>query len=265
MTYQSRLINGDDPAITKLYGERTALTSCKYLLPYVKPNSNILDVGCGPGIITSNLAKLAPQGRTTGVDNSTGIIEEARKAFPTSAVPNLKFVTGDCNNLSEFADNSFDIVHAHQLLCHLPDPVPAMKEFYRICKPGGLVAARDSSPSIVLSLKPDLPAIRQYWVRAMAIMEKTGGHIDAGLKLEGWAREAGFGSDGGNIVTSVNSVYYPSHLSRVTGEPAEQAAKLGLATKEEMDGWAEAWREWEATEGAEFVFEAGEVLCWKGN
>ena len=112
--YKSGLIKGDDLSIIALYGERTAQTSCKYLLPYVKPTSNILDVGCGPGIITSDLAKLAPDGKTIGVDNATGIVAQARASFPST--PNLSYTVGDATNLSAFADNSFDIVHAHQLL-----------------------------------------------------------------------------------------------------------------------------------------------------
>src|SRR6187402_561146 len=53
MAYQHGTIKGDDAAVTSLYGERTALTSCAYFLPHVTKSANILDVGCGPGIITA--------------------------------------------------------------------------------------------------------------------------------------------------------------------------------------------------------------------
>jgi ubiquinone/menaquinone biosynthesis C-methylase UbiE len=262
MAYQH--IKADDPNVTNLYGERTALTSCVYLRPYITESSNILDVGCGPGTITSDLAKMATKGRTIGVDNSAGIVSQAAALFPLSAVPNLTFEVGDATKLEAFEDNSFDIVHAHALLVHIPDPVAVLKEFYRVCKPGGIVAVRESNPTIVLSLKPDIPAIRQYWERAIAVMSKMGGHADAGRKLETWAIEAGFGTDGGNIVASTSPQLQPSHLGRTRGEPAEQGVKFGLATKEEMEAWAKGWQEWEATEGHECVFETGEILCWKG-
>jgi ubiquinone/menaquinone biosynthesis C-methylase UbiE len=48
---------GEDPSVTKFYGNRTILTSCSYLLPHLKPNMAILDVGCGPGTITAGLSK----------------------------------------------------------------------------------------------------------------------------------------------------------------------------------------------------------------
>jgi ubiquinone/menaquinone biosynthesis C-methylase UbiE len=262
MAYQH--VKADDATVTSLYGERTALTSCAYLRPYIKETSNILDVGCGPGVITADLAKIASKGKTIGVDNNAGIIEEAAVAFPPSALPNLSYTVSDATKLEEFADSTFDIVHAHALFVHIPEPISALKQFYRVCKPGGIVAIRESNPSTVVSLKPDLPAIRQYWDRAMSIMAKMGGHPDAGRKLETWAKETGFGSDGGKIVTSSSLQYQPSHLARMRGAPAEQAIQYGMATKEEMDEWRKGWEEWEATKGHEWIFETGEILCWKG-
>jgi ubiquinone/menaquinone biosynthesis C-methylase UbiE len=257
-------VQADDKSVIGLYGERTVLTSCVYLRPYVKATSNILDVGCGPGVITSDLAKIAYGGKTIGIDISPGIIAEAQAAFPASEVHNLYFAVGDAIKLAEYADNSFDIVHAHALLVHVPDPVAALKEFYRILKPGGIAACRDASSSIVLSLEPDLPAIRAHWDRVLASTTQMGGHTDAGIKLEMWAKEAGFGTDGGKIITSKSQQWSPSHLGITRGKVGEKAVKYGMATMQELETWSKGWEEWEATDGHEFVFEAGEILCWKG-
>lgn len=262
MTYQQNLIQGDDPSVIKLYGDRTAKTSCQYLLPHITKSANILDVGCGPGIITADLAKIASEGHTIGADNSEGIIKQASTSF--SDVSNLKFQVADATNLKDFADNFFDIVHAHQLLVHIPNPVIVLKEFYRVCKPGGIIACRESSSAAVLSLKPDLPGIRAYWEKAVAVMPKIGAQPEAGISLEKWAREAGFGANGGKIVATKSPIWNAGHLERVTGAGAEQAIQYGMATKDEMNSWAAAWREWEATAGHEWIFETGEILCWKG-
>ncbi|KAH7390112.1 S-adenosyl-L-methionine-dependent methyltransferase [Cadophora sp. MPI-SDFR-AT-0126] len=264
MAYQQQGIRGDDPAVTKLYGDRTVATSCQYFVSHVAKGANILDVGCGPGVITSDLAKIASEGKTIGLDNSAGIIEEAAAAFPSSAVPNLSFTVGDATKLSEYADNTFDVVHSHQVLVHLPNAVTAIKEYYRVCKPGGIIAFRDSSPAIVLSLKPDLPGIRAYWDRAMITMQKMGSNTKAGNKLEEWATEAGLGKDGGKLVYSKSPMRSPGHTHRTVGQPAEMAIQYGMASREEMDDWHKAWVEWEETEGSEFVLECGEILCWKG-
>ena len=52
----------------------------------------------------------------------------------------MAFTVGDVYQL-DFPDDSFDVVHAHQLLQHLTDPVAALREMRRVCRPGGLVAA----------------------------------------------------------------------------------------------------------------------------
>ena len=59
---------------------------------------------------------------------------------------NLRLLVGDVYQLG-FADAAFDVVHAHQLVQHLADPVAALREMRRVCKPGGLVAVRDADYS----------------------------------------------------------------------------------------------------------------------
>ena len=263
-TYETLGVSPSDPNITKLYGERTAKTSCQYFISYVTKTANILDVGCGPGGITADLAKIAKEGRTIGVDISEAVIEQATAAF--SDIPNLKFQVADATDLKDFADNSFDIVHCHQVLMHSPDPGPItiLKEFYRVCKPGGFIAARENSNSVVLSLKPDLPLLRAYWERCLLFVPKIGGHLQAGRDLEGWAEEAGWGAVGGKIIATKSPASSPGHLLRVTGPAVDQALHWNLGTREELAEWAEAWKEWEDTEGHEWYLEAGEIICWKG-
>jgi ubiquinone/menaquinone biosynthesis C-methylase UbiE len=256
---------GEDPSVTKLYGDRTILTSCAYLFPHIKPDMTILDVGCGPGTITAGLSKIVVGGNVTGVDVTDAIIERARSTFSRSEFLNLTFAVGNAMNLSEFKDNSFDIVHAHQVLVHLTDPLQALKEFYRICKPGGIVACREGNGRRILSLKPDLPAIRQYWDNMVAFMDKTGGHMDAGAHLEEWAQKVGFQDHGGKIVLNKGEVRLPSLSAGMKGETAEQVIKAGIATRDQMDVWREAWEEFGRTMDNEFVLETGEILCWKGS
>jgi ubiquinone/menaquinone biosynthesis C-methylase UbiE len=255
---------GEDPSVTKFYGDRTILTSCAYLLPHLKPNTAILDVGCGPGTITAGLSKIVTSGTVTGVDITTPIIERARSTFPPSSYPNLSFAVSNATDLSEFKDNSFDIVHAHQVFVHLQEPLKALRELYRVCKPGGIVACREGNGRRILSLKPDLPAIREYWDNTVAYMDKSGGHIDAGARLEEWAKELGFEEHGGKIVLQMGELRFPSHAEGMKGENAEQAVRAGIATKEQMWRWREAWDNFDRTDGSEFVIETGEILCWKG-
>ena len=100
----------------------------------------VLDVGCGPGTITVDLAARVPEGQVTGIDAAAGVLAEARPKPSAAGQANVTFETGDVYRLA-FDDATFDVVHAHQVLQHLSDPVAALTEMRRVCRPGGLVAA----------------------------------------------------------------------------------------------------------------------------
>lgn len=60
--------------------------------------------------------------------------------------------------------HSSDIVHAHMCIVHLQNPAKALAEFYRVCKPGGIIATRDPAPdmqALALRFKPDVPGLRE--------------------------------------------------------------------------------------------------------
>jgi ubiquinone/menaquinone biosynthesis C-methylase UbiE len=71
-----------------------------------------------------------------GLDRSEGVISEARASAQQAGLANLEFTVGDVYAL-EYDARTFDVVHAHQVLQHLSDPVAALREMSRVCKPGG--------------------------------------------------------------------------------------------------------------------------------
>lgn len=87
--------------------------------------SSILDVGCGPGSITTDLARKVPKRRVVGVEYVSNPLYGARALACSKGVTNVKFDVGDMHNLPE---NTFDVVHAHQVLQNIADPVQAFKE-----------------------------------------------------------------------------------------------------------------------------------------
>src|SRR6201999_1558842 len=136
--------HGHHESVLRSHKWRTAENSAAYLLPHLAPDARVLDVGCGPGTITADLADRVPRGRVTGIDAAPGIVEQARQAAGERA--NVEFAVADVYALG-FPDGSFDVVHAHQVLQHLSDPVRALREMRRVTRPGGLVAARDGDYS----------------------------------------------------------------------------------------------------------------------
>lgn len=122
------------------------------------PGGSALDVACGSGKLTAELAKLSGGGRVVGLDFSPEMLEVARHSHP-----NLEFIEGDALNLP-FPDASFDAATIAFGLRNLADPVRGMREMTRVAKravvlefvrpPKGLVGS-----AYRLYLKTLLPAI----------------------------------------------------------------------------------------------------------
>src|SRR5690349_25086699 len=101
--------HGHHETVLRSHIWRTALNSAAYLLPHLQQGMSILDVGCGPGTITVDLAELVAPGRVVGIDSSPEVVEQARAHAAERGVTNVEFRVGDAYAL-EFADGEFDVV-----------------------------------------------------------------------------------------------------------------------------------------------------------
>ena len=100
-------------------------SSCKGL--------RVLEIGCGLGTDGAQFAKAGAE--YTGVDLTDAAVELAQRRFELFNLPG-KFQTADAEKL-DFADDSFDLVYSHGVLHHTPDIERAVKEIYRVLRPGG--------------------------------------------------------------------------------------------------------------------------------
>ena len=103
-------------------------------------NERILDVGCGDGKVTAELATRVPRGSVLGIDASTDMIGFARMMFPQSAHPNLSFRYGDAAKLT--FRNEFDVVVAFASLHWVKDLPIAVRGIKQSLTPGGRFAAQ---------------------------------------------------------------------------------------------------------------------------
>ncbi len=122
----------------------------------------------------------------TAIDAVPDIVAKAAADFPRD---NLTFTTGDVYAL-DFPDATFDVVHAHQVLQHLTDPVRALREMRRVTRPGGLIAARDGDYGAMVWY-PDLPVLDEWRQLYRRVARAAGGEPDSGRMLHAWARQAG--------------------------------------------------------------------------
>lgn len=110
---------------------------------FVKPGHEVLDLCCGTGDWTIQLAE-NDQANVTGLDFSENMLKVA--ADKTAHIKNITLTQGDATALP-YEDNSFDIITIGFGLRNLPDYNVAIQEFYRVLKPGGqLVILETSNP-----------------------------------------------------------------------------------------------------------------------
>ncbi|SPO03215.1 related to ubiE/COQ5 methyltransferase [Cephalotrichum gorgonifer] len=264
-------VHGHSPAVLSAHGRRTVKGFTPYVIPYVKPDFSVLDVGCGPGSISADLATMVPVGRVTCFDASEVAVETARALFEARDLRNGDFVAGDVAKLP-FPDGSFDLVHAHQVVIHLEDPDAAMREMKRVLKTGGILACKD----MILSSTAYYPALpcMDAWVKALvSTMRVASCDPDMGARLKGLALDAGF--EAGNVKCSVGSWCFsePEDVewwgTSVADRMAEESElrkrveKVGSLTDLEMDAGVKAWREWATSKDAWFGVMNGEIICQK--
>ena len=252
MTYT----HGHHDSVLRSHSWRTAENSAGYLLPRLHPGLSLLDVGCGPGTITVDLARHVAPGLVIGVDASDEVVERARAHAAASGATNVRFEVGDLFSLG-YAEATFDVVHAHQVLQHLADPELALVELRRLLRPDGVLAARDS----------DYGAFT--WAPAYLSVTAHNGH-DAriGPSLLGLAQAAGFADV---EVSSSTWTFADPDARRWWGglwadrvlhsRFAEQAVAYGLSDDEELRAISRAFANWASAPDAVFVTPHVEILA----
>jgi SAM-dependent methyltransferase len=258
--------HGHHESVLRSHTWRTVENSASYLIPSLTPGARLLDVGSGPGTITIDFARRLAPGRVTGVDASAEIVEQARERALDVGVLNVEFQTGNAYQL-DFDDDTFDIVHAHQVLQHLADPVAALREFRRVTKPGGVVAARDVDYGGVI-IEPLSEGLADWQRVYDTVHRANGGDPHAGRALTRWAHEAGFD----DVTTTAASWCFATSEDRawwgglwadrsLESDFAPRAREIGAATQDDLVGMATAWQLWAAEPAGVFVFPHLEILA----
>ena len=181
--------HGHHESVLRSHRWRTAENSAAYLLPQLTTGMTVLDVGAGPGTITADLADVVAPGRVLALEPTEAGLDLARAEARRQGVDNVDFAVGDVLALDQ-GDDSFDVVHAHQVLQHVSDPVGALSEMARVCRPDGLVAARDADYA-AFSWYPLIPGLDDWLSLYRKVARANGGEPDAGRRLIAWGREAG--------------------------------------------------------------------------
>jgi len=266
MTDPPRYTHGHHEAVLRSHRWRTVENSAAYLIPHLEPGTTILDVGCGPGTITLDFAARVAPARVVGIDAADAAIDAATAAAAETGTTNVEFRTADIYAL-DIADDTFDIVHAHQVLQHLADPVAALGEMRRVCKPGGVVAARDADYD-AFTWYPESIELEKWLVLYDAVARANDGEPNAGRYLLAWAHAAGFtdvepGASTWCFATPDDRMWWGNLWADRMTESAvgRQAVEIGSATDAGIHAIADAWRDWAADPDAWFAVLHGEILA----
>jgi SAM-dependent methyltransferase len=258
--------HGHHESVLRSHRWRTAENSAAYLLPHLKSGDRVLDLGCGPGTITADLATLVSPGRVTALEITDSALDLARAEIARRELTTVDFVVGDVHAL-EFADDSFDVVHAHQVLQHVADPVAALREMRRVTRPGGVIAVRDSDYA-AFTWYPQLPELDEWMALYQKVARGNGGEPDAGRRLLAWAHAAGL-----TDVTATSSTWcFADDEDRswwggmwadriLKSDMARTALDTGAATAEDLHRISAGWRRWAADDDGWVSLLHGELIA----
>ena len=201
----------------------------------VRPGVTCLDLGCGIGEVTLDLARLVgPEGRVVGTDIDDVRIEMAREDAEANALSNVEFRVGDVRTVEE--TDTFDLVYARLLLTHLRDPASVLAKMRQMTRPGGVVAVESMDYSGYYCY-PDLPSFRRCIELLYEMKRVTGGNGDLGKQLPVMFLDAG--------LSGVES-YHFQHVGlsgdikrflprALAGGQPDWIVALELATENEME------------------------------
>jgi SAM-dependent methyltransferase len=256
--------HGHAASVLRSHTVRTVANSAAYLAGHLRTGITVLDVGCGPGTITVDIARRVAPGSVLGIEPVPEPLEQARAR--AAGVENVAFALGDVYAL-DHPDDAFDVVHAHQVLQHLADPAAALREMLRVCRPHGVVAARDADYA-AMTWYPADPRLDRWLAVYRAVAHGNGAEPDAGRRLLAWARAAGAAE-----VTPTASVWcYATPEDRrwwggmwadriLTSAITRQALDGRHADMAELEDISRAWRRWAADADGWFLVPHGEIVC----
>jgi SAM-dependent methyltransferase len=258
--------HGHHESVLRSHRWRTAENSAAYLLPHLKSGATLLDVGCGPGTITAELATLVTPGRVTALEVTDAALDLARAEIAARGLRTVDFAVGDVHAL-DFADDTFDVVHAHQVLQHLGDPVSALREMRRVTRPGGIVAVRDSDYA-AFTWFPLLPELDEWLALYEKVARGNGGEPDAGRRLLSWAHAAGFT----DVTPTASTWCFATPDDRawwggmwadrvLKSDMARTALATGAATQQDLQRMSDGWNRWAQDADGWITLLHAELIC----
>ncbi|NCD71418.1 methyltransferase domain-containing protein [Mucilaginibacter agri] len=178
-----------DPSTSKLFDERSLQRDYATLTSLLKPGLKVLDVGCGTGAISKDIANIiGPQGHITGIDNTGHFIESGKGTYKD--VENLELIHTD---LFDFhPEEKFDLIVSARTIPWLSNPQEAVAKMKSMLKPGGWLSVLDYDHT-ELEWTPEPPlSMRRFYATFLRWRSDAGMNNEVAEDAKGFFEELGF-------------------------------------------------------------------------
>jgi SAM-dependent methyltransferase len=147
----------------------------------IGPGSQVLDLGCGPGYASYDLAQLVgSSGKVLAFDESKSFVDFVSSQSEARILPQLQARIGDAQNISKSLepDEKFDAVYCRWVMCWLPKPQLAIEGIWKVLKPGGKLVIHDYFNWKAMCLAPRSEALEKTVLAAVSSFEDRNGNVD---------------------------------------------------------------------------------------
>jgi SAM-dependent methyltransferase len=207
------------------------------------PGMRVLDLGCGSGDVTLELARrVGPQGQVTGIDMDESVLQHARSSPAAENLP-IQWRNGHAEQLAD--PGQYDLIYARFLLSHLANPGEVLLRMVAALRPGGLIVIEDIDITSH-SHWPPSHAFQRYIEIYSATARAHGADSSIGPRLPALLVDAGFDDVQVTISMPVFRVGEGKSIARITLENiADAAIAGGFSTRQEIDVLLQelAWHE----------------------
>jgi len=210
----------------------------------IAPGMRVLEIGCGNGEVTQELAELVgPSGSVVALDRNEGGVAMARARMAEQGITHVDFamadVTGDLAALAALQGEPFDALAGRRVLMYLPDPAAVLGHLAGWLRSGGLVVFEEADSTMVPARIAPLAAHDQVtaWLRSMLVAE--GANPAMGFALPATFAKAGlrFARIRAEAVILGQGTQYPLSVLLKMMQP--RLIAVGIATQAEVDTLAE--------------------------
>lgn len=188
----------------------------------------IVELGSGPGFVTEKVLEKFPNASITGVEIDPILVDYSKQYLAQKEFSNYEVIQKSIME-TELMENSFDFAITRLVLEHLPDPLHAVREVYRILKPGGKAIFIDNDFEMHIMTSPNILELRELYDAYCQSRCTEGGDPKIGRKLPTILKRGGFSRVDFEIISAHSEIVGEEMFIRSEG--------IGIPSKLVQDGF----------------------------